>query len=116
LRDGFLILLLLAEEQARRFAKPTARTLFGFSSLLLLCKNTNKKIPPRGHLFICSPGGGTGIRTLGAVAGTLVFKTSAFDRSAIPPAAPSYRYFKKDARINLHFSFEVSTMHELFDF
>ena len=30
-------------------------------------------------------GGGTGIRTLETFAGLTVFKTAAFDRSAIPP-------------------------------
>ena len=38
-------------------------------------------------------GGGTGIRTLGTLSRTSVFKTGAFDHSATPPTGISYTLF-----------------------
>ena len=35
--------------------------------------------------YICHNGGGTGIRTLGGLSPSSVFKTGAFDHSATPP-------------------------------
>ena len=43
----------------------------------------------RGSLNQMRPGGGTGIRTPGTLARSLVFKTSAFNHSAIPPQRAS---------------------------
>gem|GEM_PF-3947103 len=40
-------------------------------------------------------GGGTGIRTLEALAGLTVFKTAAIDRSAIPPRASRVKSLEK---------------------
>ena len=44
-------------------------------------------------------GGGRGIRTPGTVPGTAVFKTAAFNRSAIPPARSIYG-FRQDCSRN----------------
>ena len=38
-------------------------------------------------------GGGTGIRTLGTLSRTSVFKTGAFDHSATPPSMCTYTVF-----------------------
>ena len=46
----------------------------------------NNKAPNDGALR-CNSGGGTGIRTLGRLSPSPVFKTGAFNRSAIPPRA-----------------------------
>jgi hypothetical protein len=47
----------------------------------------NKKGPEGPFVYI---GGGAGIRTLGRLAPTPVFKTGAFNHSATPPSGANY--------------------------
>lgn len=83
-----------------------------------ICLSLSSELEPFGFSSVCqktlpdhkgqagSPGGETGIRTLGPASETPVFKTGAFDRSAISP-----RFFKKhrDYRGNLEsFKLELS--------
>ena len=49
--------------------------------------------PPHKLALYTVSGGGRGIRTPGDISATVVFKTTALDRSAIPPSGPDHILF-----------------------
>ena len=81
-----------------------------YHRLLSFSQDKKKPLKIRGLNY----GGGTGIRTLGRLSPSPVFKTGAFNRSAIPPAyGGEYYQFRLAGQVFAAFPIDVADQQDI---